>query len=154
MRLRERKKREGATLVEAGFSFLLFLTLVFGMLDLGMGVFRHNILSEAARQGCRQAIVHGGKALSSFNGGPWGPSQIGPVAANSKNVPIVTGIQPYLVGCDLSKTNITAQWIDSSNDVQKRVRVTITTTYTPIMTWIFGNPSFNLTATSTMPIAH
>ena len=47
----ETKKRRGAALVEAAIITSLFLTLVFGMLDLGLILFRMHVASEAARQG-------------------------------------------------------------------------------------------------------
>ncbi len=52
-------RRRGASMVEAAIILPVFLTLILGMLDLSTGVFRHQLVSQAARQGVRRAIVHG-----------------------------------------------------------------------------------------------
>lgn len=153
MRLRDRTVRRGLTFVETAITILVFLTLVLGMLDLGVGVLRHSILSESARNGVRQAIVHGSLAPAGWNGGPWGPATID-VPATAVGIPIVDEVQPLLAGLDLGQTRINVEWSDGGNDVGQQVRVRIRTPYQPIMTFIFGNPTFTLQAASTMAIAH
>ncbi len=64
-------------MVEMAIVLLLFLTLVFGMLDLGLGVYRFNELSQAAREVAREAVVHGEYADKL---GPWGPETFGPMS--------------------------------------------------------------------------
>jgi hypothetical protein len=145
--------RRGVTLVESSVILLTFLTFILGMLDLSLALLRSNIHSEAGRRGARQAIVHGQSASAGWNGGPWGPTTID-VLANASGVPIVDEIAPMLVGMDLSQTHIKVEWIDGGNGVGQRVRVTVSGSYQPMMTFIFGNPSIPLSASSTMPIAH
>ncbi len=48
-----RANRRGASMVEAAIILPVFLTLILGMLDLSLGVFRHHVVSQAARQGVR-----------------------------------------------------------------------------------------------------
>ncbi len=154
MRLpRRRRQRPGAVSLEGLVIFGVFMTLCLGMLDLGIGVFQYHIVSEAARQGARQAIVHGQMAPASWNGGSWGPSAINS-KADATGIPLVTGIQPYLVGIDLSQATIKAQWLDGGNAPDQRVSVTVTSTYQPCITFIFADTTYSLSATSTMPIAH
>lgn len=149
---RGRKRRRGAAMLEAAIILPVFILLVFGMIDLGLGVFHYNLLSEAARHGVRQAIVHGEYAPASWNGGKWGPTTID-VAANSSGVPLVDAIAPLLVHCDLSKTQIKAEWLDGNNAVESKVRVTVTSIYEPMFASIIGG-AIDLSASSTMPIAH
>ncbi len=154
MRLpRRSRRRPGAVSIEAVVIFLVFMTLCLGMLDLGIGVLQYHLVSEAARQGARQAIVHGQMAPAGWNGGPWGPSTINE-KANATGIPLVTSIQPYLVGIDLTQATIKAQWLDGGNAADQRVSVTVTTTYQPSITFIFANTTYSLSATSIMPIAH
>jgi Flp pilus assembly protein TadG len=154
MRLPKRNQQQsGAVSLEGLVIFLVFLTLCLGMLDLGIGVFQYHLVSEAARQGARLAIVHGQMAPTGWNGGAWGPSTINE-KANATGVPLVTAIQPYLVGIDLSQATIKAQWLDGGNAPEQRVSVTVTATYQPSIAYIFSNTSYTLSATSTMPIAH
>jgi Flp pilus assembly protein TadG len=151
MRLRpENRKRRGTSLVETTLVIVVFLTLILGTLDLCLGVFRNNTLSQAARQLARQAVVHG-----SLSSSPWGPTAYGPVPANDTGA-IATTLQPYLVGMDPANVTVTVAWPDGDNapDQHSRVRVTLSTPYQPMMTFLFGNPTYTLTTTSTMNIAH
>ena len=154
MRLSCRKRdRRGATTVETAIVILPFLIITLGMIDLGIAVFRHHVISQAARQGVRSAIVHGSLAVSGWNGGKWGPAAFGPVAATSTD-PKAQAVAPYLSGLDPNETNITMQWLDGSNLPEKRVRVIVTTTWTPAITFIFGGLTRTFSASATMPIAH
>lgn len=157
MRLTTRQSRRGASMVEAVIIILVFLFFVLGMVDLGVGVLRQNILSQAARHGARRAMVHGSLAPDSWEGGPWGPATIGGadgVLASVVGIPLVDQVRPLLVGCDLNETRIKAEWLDGSNSLEKRVRVSITSPYRPMVTFLLGSPTVTLRASSTMPIAH
>lgn len=136
-------------MVETAIIMMVFLTLVLGMLDLGIGVFRYNILAQAARQIARQAIVHGSLAVE-----PWGPDTHSALASDAS--PIAQTVQPLLSGFDLSEVTIKAEWPDGNNQASEgnHVRVTVTAPYRPIVTFIFGNPTITLQAASTMAIAH
>jgi Flp pilus assembly protein TadG len=128
----------------------LILILSLGMIDLGIGVFRYNVLSYAARNAARQAIVHGSRADRL---GPWGPATLSFTAADAH--PIATAIEPIL-GASIDPANVTMDvvWVDGSNEVDNRVSVTLTAPFFPIMTFIFGNSPHTLHAESTMIIAH
>jgi Flp pilus assembly protein TadG len=154
MRLRLAKtKRRGATLAETAIVISVFLILVLGLLDLGIGVLRYNSVSHAARQGARQAMVHGALAPAGVQGGPWGPGTIS-APATASGIPAVAALQPFLFTCDPPSTTIQVAWPDGNNQPGNRVSVTVTTPYQPMMTFIFGNPSITLQATSTVTIAH
>jgi hypothetical protein len=145
--------RGGATLVEAAIILPVFLILVLGLADLAIGVERFNSLSEGARHAARQAIVHGQQAPDGWDGGAWGPDTID-VALSAEGVPVADAVRPLLVTCDPEQTRVVVEWLDGSNTTEKRVRVTLTTPYRPLVTFIFGNPALTLRASSTMPIAH
>jgi Flp pilus assembly protein TadG len=159
MRIRSQTaRRPAASMVETGIVMLTFLVAVVGMIDLGVAVYRQHVISEAARYGARLAAVHGqycATTTPSWNGGGWGSTQIGPTAASTTGTPIIDSMRTnFLQGTvDLSNTNITVQWPDGNNNVESRVEVTVTTTYTPMLTLIFSG-SFTMTANSTMQIAH
>src|SRR4051812_13670270 len=136
------RRRRGASMVEAVITTTALTTLMLGMVDMGVGIFRMHILSEAARQGARQAAVHGAQAVVL---GSWGPTTAGPLAGNSGNSK-VAGMLPYLTGLDLSTVNVTFEWPDNNNNVESRVRVTVTTTWSPMLTSLFGTSAYTLTA--------
>src|SRR5687767_5580593 len=96
MRLRRRDRRPAGSLVETAIVLPVFLTLVLGMIDLGLAVLRFNQCSQAARHACRQASVHGQHAPSGWNGGPWGPTKID-TPATANGIPVVAAVQPQLV---------------------------------------------------------
>ena len=166
MRLRHRNEsRRGTTLLEAALTIMTLLMLILGTIDLGVAVSRQQVLSQAAREGVRKAIVHGSLAKSGWNGGPWGPPSSYPtltdvpnstytVAADSSSDYIALAIKPYLANMDPSQVTITVKWVDGSNVAEKRVRVTLSTTWQPLVFFVFGNQSVALSASSTMPIAH
>lgn len=149
-----RAARRGAATLEAAITVPVFLALVLGMIDLSLGVARFNTLSQAARHGARQAAVHGKLARTDWDGGPWGPTAIPPTAASAGNPPAVNAVAPALANCPLDESRVQVEWPDGNNDPGSRVRVTVTSTYRPMITFIFGSPAITLTATSTMLISH
>ena len=76
------------------------------------------------------------------------------VETNDGSNDIANAIRPFLAGLDPSRVTIAADWLDGDNDVENRVRVTVSTTWQPLMLFIFGSNPFTLSASSTMPIAH
>jgi Flp pilus assembly protein TadG len=147
-----RRRRRGAALVETVITTTALMTLMLGMVDLGVAITRMHMISEAARQGARKATVQGSLAPSSLNGGPWGTTAFS--GNGNSSDPKVTLIQPYLTGIDLSTVTVNVTWPDAKNTAESRVTYQVSTTWTPMMTFILGNPSFTLSAQSTMPIAH
>lgn len=148
---RRRTERRAATTVEVAIALSVFVTLMLGMVDLGYGVFRQHVLTHAARQLARQAIVRGALADRFTR---WGPE---PLALNAdQSHEAIDTIADSLVGWDRAEVEVSVEWIDGGNeaDSQHRVHVTLAAPYRPIMTFIFGQPSITLHASSTMAIAH
>jgi Flp pilus assembly protein TadG len=140
-------------MTEAALVLPAFLTLVLGVIDVSVGVARYNSLSQAARHGARQAVVHGSRAPAAWNGGAWGPGPIDQ-PATAEGVPAVDAVRPMLTHCPLGESRLRVEWPGASNDAGKPVRVTVTSTYRPLVTFLVGNPAVALTASSTMLIAH
>jgi hypothetical protein len=157
---RQHAPRQGATITEFTIVMTALVTLILGAIDLGTAVFRMHVLSNAAREGVRKAIVHGQFASSGWNQGPWGPGSTYPssvpytVNAGTSSDTIASTIQPYLTGMSPSQVTIAVAWPDNNNYVESRVQVTVSTTWQPLLLFIFGNITVNLSASSTMPIAH
>lgn len=146
-----RSKRSGATLVETAIVLSVFITLVLGMVDLGYGVFKQHVLSQAARQLARKAVVRG-QLAQRLNA--WGPDEIDLTADSEHEV--ISSISNQLVGWKLNEVNVRVSWPDGGNDFRNgdRIHVDISAPFRPVMTFILGNPSINLRGTSTMHIAH
>jgi Flp pilus assembly protein TadG len=166
----ERMERRGAVLVEAAIMIPLFLTLVFGLLDLEIALFRKHVVSEAARQGARNATIHGYLAPNSSAMNAWGPtpsyypalkppslystSTSSTVRADDGSDELASTIKPFLVGLDPSTVTIQIGWPDGNNALGNRVTVSVTTPYRHLIPFIFGDNTITLGATSTMTIMH
>jgi hypothetical protein len=151
--VRRRCRRRGAAMVETAVTILLVLMLIFAMLDLGLAVFRHQMLSFAARRAVREVIVHGEYADKL---GKWGPETVGGpgVSVSSLDHPIQALLISSLTGLNPAEVEVQIEWPEGNNKYRSPVRMSLSTTYTPMTTFILPNLSLPLTASSTMPIAH
>jgi hypothetical protein len=147
---RSTRAHRGASLLEMALTLMILMSLVLGMLDLGLAVHRAHVLSFAARVGVREAIVHGEYADRL---GPWGPQPVSENVGGGTHE-LAGTLAPFLVGIDPNEVTMDVEWPDADNRVEARVRVTLSAPYTPMMTFLFGNPTFQLSGSSTMPIAH
>jgi Flp pilus assembly protein TadG len=168
MRMRARARR-GAALVEAAVMLTLLLTLIFGIFELGIALFRNHVACEAARQGARVAIVHGYLApVANMNA--WGPTPASypaltarslyasttsyTVQADDPSDELAGAIRPYLVGLDPGAVTLAIGWPDGDNEPGHRVTVSVTTSYRHPIAFLFGGEWISLAAASTMTVAH
>ena len=137
-------------------TFGAFLLLAVGMIDLGVAVFQKHVVSEASRQGARIAAVHGSLAPSGWNGGNWGTTSYSGLANSGDTIPAALTSGGLFTGLNASNVTVAVQWPTGGNSAQNgdTVQVTISTTWTPIFTNIFGGTPYPLSATSIEPIAH
>lgn len=157
IRRRKRPIRRGAALVEAAIILPVFLLLSLGTIDLGLAVFQNHAVAEASRQGARIASVHGSLAPSGWNGGPWGTTAYSGAGNSSDTIPSTISAAGALAGLNPANVTISVSWPDGGNTAGPngdRVQVTVSTTWTPLVTYIFGGKSIPLGATSIMRIAH
>jgi Flp pilus assembly protein TadG len=132
---------------------MVFLMLMFGMLEMAIAVFRYHVVSQGARQAARLAIVHGELAPKGSNGTmtEWGPATF--TSGANSGTEITEALKPYLAGVPLDKTTVTLEWLDGDTKLQSRVRATVVTAYQPFITFLFSS-DWTLTGSSTMQIAH
>jgi Flp pilus assembly protein TadG len=50
---------EGTTTLEFAIAAAIFFTMIFGVLEIGLALYAHHFIAEAARQGTRYAMVRG-----------------------------------------------------------------------------------------------
>jgi Flp pilus assembly protein TadG len=169
IRRRKRSIRRGAALAEAAIVLPAFLFLALGTIDLGLAVFMNHQVAEASRQGARIASVHGSLAPSGWNGGPWGTTAYSANAnATDAYATAIRGAGAF-TGLNLANTTLSIQWPQGSNQAASpytpsnpnyvasgtnTVQVTVSTTWKPLVLYVFGNRTVTLSATSIMPIAH
>ena len=134
-----RRREHGQALVEFSMVAIVFFILVFGMIDVGRAVWNYNTLALATREGTRYAIVHGADSTT-----PTGPVD---------DSAVVTEVQKFTAGLNLSQLTVQATWPDGSNVSGDSVTVTSQYAYEPIFNFL-GVISFNMTSSSTMEITN
>lgn len=83
---RRRSGGSGQGLAEFAFIIPMFLMMMFGIVDFGRVIWARNSLENAAREGARYAIVHGGSYGQKCPVGP---------ASSTVTVPAASGTCPY-----------------------------------------------------------
>lgn len=95
----QRQRRSGATLVEGAVVYPVLFLVVLGILLLGIGVFRYQQVSHAAREGARWAAVHGARYAD----------ETGQPAATPEMV-FENAIKPQMAGTDPANITYSVTW--------------------------------------------
>ena len=134
MRIRFRDDESGTAMVEfAVVAALFFIPLVFGIIEFGRVVWAKNMITAAAREGTRYAVVHGADVLNT-------------------NTADSAAIANYVKNrTKLSPIGVSTAW-KNTKEPQDTVTVTVKYTYTPIVKVPGLLTSKNLTGTSTQII--
>jgi Flp pilus assembly protein TadG len=126
--LRYRDAR-GVTLVEFALASTLFFTITFGTIEFGRMILDYNIISNAAREGVRYAVVRG---------------------SSSGRTATADQVKRYVAsrsGGLLSTTNVTVTW-PSNKAPGSVVQVQVQYSFAPIVT-LLPQTAVNLSSTST-----
>jgi Flp pilus assembly protein TadG len=134
---RNGKSQRGAAQIEFALCMLVTVFLIFWVFEMMMVVYTYAVLSDAAKEGVRYAIVHGNDVAS-----PSGPGNVGNVQT------IVTGYAQYALHDISAMPAPTVSYPDASpgNKAGERVQVSLTYTYVPYITLPFTAPSITTTA--------
>jgi Flp pilus assembly protein TadG len=127
---------EGSSAVEFTLTFMVFFTLVLGIMEVCMMCYTYAVLEDAAREGVRYAIVHGSDSSSCQ-----GPSTGCDSTAASVKSDVSTYAQSF--AGNLSNMVVTVSYPDGTSTVLSRVQVSITQSYTSV----FKVPGFNQSVT-------
>jgi len=126
-------QRRGSVIVESAFCLLTFLIVIFAIMDFGRAVAAYNILSGAAREGTRYAVVHG--------------KYSGAVATSSD---VSNAVKKWALGLNSQSLTTTTTWLPD-NKPGSAVKVQVTYSFKPI-TPAMPQTAFTLKATSQMVI--
>lgn len=129
---RRAAKQRGAYLVEYSLVILVFLVVLFGIMEFGRIVTAYNVLSGATREGTRYAIVHGSRSG---------------VPATASDVQGI--VRRWCIGLDASAVTVTTEW-PSGNFSGAPVTVTTRYDITPVVGFI---SSFTIGSRSQMVIS-
>jgi Flp pilus assembly protein TadG len=154
----------GQALPEFAFIVPMFLMMLFGVMDFGRVIWAYNSLENAAREGARYAIVHGGSSAQTCPVGPASPLVTVPPASSSCPFPspskqsIYNKVTSYSIAGG-SAVTVTACYGPSctgnTNTLATNVRgtpvtVSASSTLNLIVPAFLGLHNFTVTGTSTM----
>jgi len=119
----------GAAQIEFILSFLTIIFVMFGIWELVMVVHTMNVLSDAAKEGVRYAIVHGGGNINCS--GPNPPTSCtNPDPTATKVVAVVKDWAKYSLH-DISAINVTVTYPDNMTEPPGRIRIEVAYNFLP-----------------------
>jgi len=124
--------QKGAYLVEYSMVILIFLLVLFGIMEFGRIITAYNVLSGATREGTRYAIVHGSRS-----------------GAAATATDVQTEVRRWCIGLDSSAVTVTTSW-PSGNGVGAPVSVATSYSITPLVGFL---SSFTIGSRSQMVIS-
>ena len=128
--------RKGNAMIEGALSLTLFMTIFIAIMEFGWGIYNHNFISYAAREGARYASTRGGQC------------QGGCTQATTDLVQ--TLVRNQAVVMDASQIAVNTVWPNGKTP-GNTVTVNVSYPVPPLLGWLMGNNT--ITATSTMRIA-
>jgi Flp pilus assembly protein TadG len=132
MRLRKKRVRPAATMVEFALVGSITFLLLLGLLIGGLGIFRYQQVARLARDGSRWASVHGTDYAKDTNN----PAATASDVFNTVISPNATGLDPahltYSVTWNAANSPYSAQLVNGQmQNVANTVTVTITYQWVP-----------------------
>ena len=113
-RNRRRLGRSGVVMAEAAIVLPTLFVFLIGTITIGRGIFLYQQVAELAREGNRQAIVHGSTYASDNNTTAWGSTQITnaitPLAVGLNTADITVTANPTTVGAQGTKMQVTVSY--------------------------------------------
>ena len=111
-------KRRGVAAVEFAMVVPFFVLLVFGMIEIGRGIMVNQILTNAAREGAREAIL---------------------VGSTTSNVQ--AAVDDYLTGASIPGGTVTVSPSPTSADARDPITVTVSVPVSNVL-WIASSQFF------------
>lgn len=136
----KRHAERGASMVETAIALLVFLTLVFGIIDFGRAMYTYDAVSNAARLGTRYAIVRGSQC------------QVAGCPATAGSIQTFVRAQAPLI--DQSQMTVTTSWPGTGNCNAPGCPVVVTVTYPfQFASGLLPHATLSMSSTSQMIIS-
>ena len=164
-----RRSERGQALTEFAVVIPLFLLLAFGTFDVARVVWANNSLANAAREGARQAIVHGGSDTTACPYGPQEPDAVTVAATAScpypapsreairviaRNAAVAGGTNLVVSVCYGAGCNGDDDVPGATNVRGTAVTVRVTSDVELVTASLLGLGAFSLSGSSTMLVNH
>ena len=131
---KRKHSQRGTVIIELGLAFLIFFSVLYGIMEFSRIVASYNILAGAAREGARYAMVHG--------------SSSGSVASETD---IQNIVRKWAIGLNKSSVAVTTTW-SPGKAPGSEVKVAVSYPVSPFTRLIFKN-SVTVKSTSRMTIS-
>jgi Flp pilus assembly protein TadG len=125
-----RRNERGGTLIEFSLILMLLLTVLFGVIEVGMMILTYTTLATATRAGARYAVVHGADCT-----GVCGQSSPDPLIGS---VGVSNAVKDLTTAAGLVTANltVTVTYPNGNNSIASPVQVTAAYAYTPIVSFL------------------
>ena len=165
LRLAAVEGEEGSSLVEMAVACLALIPIMFGIIQLSIGLYCYHFAADAARAATRWAIVRGSTCNTVFGSGYCSPTSALSNGADGADVaqyvrtlgyPYSTSVTTTTRWC-INSATVPATWTTctgtqaSHNVPGNQVQVTVTYAY-PLVVPFIGKRSINLGSSSSMTI--
>jgi len=117
---------DGQTLVEFSLVAVMFIVMLFAVVEMSRMILVYTTISNAAKAGARYAIVHGADRSGSGADGPSGPGSTTEVETVAKNY-AAAGL------LNTSNVNVAVSYGAGGNTPGSTVTVSVTYTYDPLI---------------------
>ena len=130
----------GQSITEMALVLIPFLLMLFGILDLGRGMYAYNAVAEAARELARATSVHTGDPLG---------TSTETAAVLATQYAVIPGLEPPVFTC----VDITGAAADDDPCLPgNRVRVTVSAPFQPVTPLLLALGTMNLESASSVQI--
>jgi Flp pilus assembly protein TadG len=133
-------RRRGATMVEMAIVCSVFMMLLMGVMEFGRAMWAREVITSAAREGARYAVVHGANSAN-----PSGPGQNDPK--------VDAQVRRHCYGLDGSRLTITSSWPLGRNDNSSTVKIEVRYVFVSAAGALIGRRETPMRAASEMLIA-
>lgn len=135
-----RGRHRGATLVEMALVSLILFALLIGIVEMGRVAWAREVITSAAREGARYAIVHGAGSNN-----PSGPGE--------NDAAVEARVRKHCYGLQPSAVTVTSSWPLGRNDARSTVKVEVRYLFTSAAGALIGRRTIPLIASSEMLIS-
>ena len=136
LKSKRHSKNRGHAVVEFLLSIICLMIVIMWVLQFMLLIYTYVLLAGAAKEGVRYAVIHGPNNASAS-----GPANVTNVVNTAKNFAGFDG-----TNCAAGKPCITVTYPDGTNDLNNRVRVTVSYPFVSLFNFGWTTPTINAAA--------
>ena len=137
---RRTHRRRGAAMVEMAVACTVFLMLLLGIVEMARVSWARQVITAAAREGARYAVVHGAGSAN-----PSGPGQ--------NDAAVEARVRHHCYGLQAERVRVASSWPLGRNDSSSTVKIEVHYQFTSAAGALIGRRNIPLVAHSEMLIS-